>query len=441
MDSPLVDALTRLGPLDLAFLIAAFLLVFWLSLTRRTYALIFILVLSASFAGTTIPILDATASLVRWAAIPLIVLSGRHLPARFVPRGYLFFLGYAVLGFVFLFAAISPAWQLQRALLLLAVATAIPFAYSTASEGDFRSSLVSISVAAALVPIINLPSFHSALGTSARFSGYAAGAPLFAASLGALLPFSLWGSLIAIPRSLKLLCATGFLLGLFQLLLSGQRAGTVAGMVAVLPLVLLHGLRRGKLRATLALALLLVMSAGAVMRSISTEKLEFLQGRYRLEAGVSDRDLIWKSAYRQIARSPLLGRGTGAAERAFDGNSYHSSYLEAWFNTSPLGLMLFVGSQIYLLFRIRFLFRRAKDPETRSILALSLGYLAGFVFLGIFESVGAGASNVNVVLYIFLSVMLSQDVLCANSAASVRRLRSFVPQTAATRGYKLRAGA
>jgi hypothetical protein len=35
----------------------------------------------------------------------------------------------------------------------------------------------------------------------------------------------------------------------------------------------------------------------------------------------------------------------------------------------------------------------------------------GFIFMSIFESIGAGASNLNMILYLFLGVLVSNPVL------------------------------
>jgi len=92
-------------------------------------------------------------------------------------------------------------------------------------------------------------------------------------------------------------------------------------------------------------------------------------------------------------------------------SSFHSTYLEIWFNAGLLGLVLFMASQACFLLRIRHLSRMATDPEIRSILALALGYMLGFIVLCVFESLGAGISNLNMILYLYVGVLVSGGAL------------------------------
>ena len=142
----------------------------------------------------------------------------------------------------------------------------------------------------------------------------------------------------------------------------------------------------------------------------SMERVNFLMSRYRPDSGLSDRDLIWQIAFSEITKDPLFGQGTGAAEWVVS-SSFHNAYLEVWFNTGFLGLILFVTAQCYFIYRIFYLMRVNKHPQVQSILALALGYMIGFFEVCIFESSGAGASNVNLILYIFLGVLVSSNIL------------------------------
>jgi O-antigen ligase len=167
--------------------------------------------------------------------------------------------------------------------------------------------------------------------------------------------------------------------------------------------------------------LLLILAAlliGLLFEQSSSGRRDFLVSRYSIDYGLSGRDWIWEMAMSRIAEDPFLGRGMGATD-VVSNYSFHNTYLEVWFYTGLLGLVLFVGSQLYFLFRIIHLSRMTKDAEIRSVLALALGYMLGFVALCMVESAGAGASNINVILYIFLGVLVSSDWLL-DSAASQR---------------------
>jgi O-antigen ligase len=82
-----------------------------------------------------------------------------------------------------------------------------------------------------------------------------------------------------------------------------------------------------------------------------------------------------------------------------------------WFNAGFLGLVLFVASQVCIFLRIFHLNRTLTDPEARSILALALGSILGFGVLCLFESLGAGASNLNIILYLYMAVLVSGSAL------------------------------
>jgi O-antigen ligase len=169
---------------------------------------------------------------------------------------------------------------------------------------------------------------------------------------------------------------------------------------------------------SLVLVMVLLLSGFLVSQQSNAERMSFLLGRYSPYAGLSGRARIWQTALSAIAEDPLLGRGTGAAEWVVS-SSFHNAYLEVWFNAGFVGLVLFVTSQVCFFYRILSLNRTLTDPEAKSILALALGYMLGFVVLCVFESIGAGASNLNLVLYILLGFLVSGDVLSTRASEPV----------------------
>ncbi len=414
MDSPLIEGLTRLNPLEILILALAASVMVYLFVSRRLDALVFLLVLSATFVGTTIPIVDNLSSLARWASILLILLSGLIFSRTFPSFGPLLFLGYAIIGFACLLQPVSFTWQFQRALLLLVVAASVPIAFGNRPYETYRSSLVFIAGVAALFSIANFATLPGHLKDPGRFMGLSKTAPIFADVLGGLVPFSLWGCWNARSKVLRVFCIVGFICGTICLVMSGQRTGTLIGIMGIAPIIFIAGTRRRQIMRSLLLLLALVMLTFMFSRWASVEKMDFLASRYALDSGLSDREIIWGRAISEIARNPLFGRGTGAAEKVF-GSSYHSAYLEAWFNAGILGLVLYVSSQAYFFYRIYRLNRDCSDFESKTVLALALGYNLGFMGMGAVESIGAGASNVNVILYLFLGVLVSSDVLLHRS--------------------------
>jgi hypothetical protein len=136
--------------------------------------------LSASFVGSTIPLLDNIASLMRWVSIFLLLIFG-ILQRRLKPSwGFLLFWGYVFFGLLFLLRANSVSWQSQRGLLLFIVALAIPLAYSNDTYKSLKRSLLAIAVAATAYSLFNFITLPTNLSESARFAGYFKGAPAFA---------------------------------------------------------------------------------------------------------------------------------------------------------------------------------------------------------------------------------------------------------------------
>jgi len=393
----------------MVILVLAGTLLLLLALYKHSHILMLLLALSAAFVGSTIPGVDNISALLRWLSIFLIFVFGVLHGRMKVSPGLLLFWGYVFFGLVFLFRAISTNWQLQRSLLLLVVAVAIPLAYSNETYKSLKLSLVSISIVATIFSLVNFLPLFTQLSEAVRFSGYSKKAPEFAMTLGGLLPFTFWGLWGVNHKGIRIVSASGFSLGLVSLILSGQRTGTIVGLLSLFPLLFTLVNRRNIGWFMLFITALLLLGYVLIQHS-SVERMQFLLERYSVDSGLSDRELIWEKSFSEIDANPLMGRGIGAAENVLS-DSFHNAYLEVWFNTGLLGLVFFLASQVYFIYRILYLRRISNDLEIRSGLALALGYMIGFIFMCFFESTGAGASNVNILLYLFLGVMVSNHHL------------------------------
>jgi O-antigen ligase len=199
------------------------------------------------------------------------------------------------------------------------------------------------------------------------------------------------------------------MLGLATLLYSGQRAGTLSGILSLFPLILLTLKKKYFWSASLFFAVLFFISA-IIFSLSSPEKIDFIRNRYSFDSGLSNREWIWQNAFSQIMENPLLGYGVGASEIMIR-SSFHNAYLEIWFNTGLLGLLFYLGAQCYFLYRIWYLLRQPLDLETKSVIVLSLGYIIGFIFVCLFESVGASASTMNLMIYVFVGSYVSNKEL------------------------------
>jgi O-antigen ligase len=407
MDSPL-EAIKQLVLLDIPFLAIAGFILFYFLLTKNIHGLFFIAALSSAFVGSTLPVISDIAALLRWVSIYILFLAGIILGKLKLSLGIVLIWGYAFLGFLYLFRAISINWQFQRSMLLIIVSVTIPFAYSSINYAGYKKSITLIAIAASIFNILNFIPLFDNLNNPVRYSGYAKGAPAVTLFMGGFLPFTFWGlTNQANSRIVKIISGFGLLFGIITLIFSGQRAGTISGLISLIPL--LFTVIKSNIRSAIkifSLLLVVVVMMFIFIQNSSIERLEFLLNRYNLESGFSNRDLIWRFAISQIEQSPIQGHGIGAVEVAYD-FGFHNAYLEIWFNTGLFGVLLFLASQFYFLFRIIHQLLASNDPEIKSIYNLALGYMAGFIAICLVESKGAGASNTNMILYLFLGTMVT----------------------------------
>jgi O-antigen ligase len=410
MDTPFLEIMARLNLQSFAIITIFTIFLLFFALPKRIYGLMFFLVLSAAFVGSSVPIISAASSLMRWIIILLLLVSSLLFSRMRVSFGILLFWGYVFLGFVSLFGSNSLMWQFQRGSLLMMVAVAIPLAYGKKPYRVYQLSLIAIAVVASLFSIYSFIPLQSQINVAERFSGFSKAAPNFAMTLGGLLPFAFWGLWRAEARWIRLLCGAGFFLGLVTLLSSGQRAGTLAGILGIIPMLLMVNTKKEAIWKILAIAIFIGISILYLTQSPASERINFLISRYSLDEGLSNREWIWRVALSEINENPFMGHGIGAAESIIS-SSFHNAYLEVWYNTGLLGLLFFVAAQIYFFYRIFLLRRRHLSDEMKAIVALTLGYMLGFVVLCMFESVGATASTLGLILYIFLGVMISNDDL------------------------------
>jgi len=413
MKYSLMKSLLSLTPLEATVLILAGCLVVYCYLSKRIHILFFILILSASFVGSTIRGVEGAAALARFLAIVLLLVSAIGTVRLRPSPGCLLFWGYTAIGFIALFQAVNLNWQLQRCILLVLLAVAIPYVYSDMSYKSVKTSLAAASMAGAMFCLLNFIALPAQLGQAARFSGYFKGAASYAVVLGGLLPFALWGAWRGNNGVLRILCGLGFLCGVVALVFSGQRTGAVGGLIGSIPLLFML-LKRKPAVAFLLLVIAPLLLGYQLLQQGSAARGEFLLERYSLSSDSSGRTLIWKRALNEIDRYPLLGRGIGASENVIE-NSFHNAYLEVWFNSGLFGLFLFATSQAFFLWRSLTLMREPESIEIRSLGALALGYMVGFVLMCMFESTGAGASNVNLILYLTVGVIVSNRDLAADA--------------------------
>ncbi|HSL42301.1 MAG TPA: O-antigen ligase family protein [Anaerolineales bacterium] len=405
MDIPFLDNLNRLGAAGYILLVFIGFLMVYLTLSNRVNIILPFIVLSAAFVGSSISIIDSLSPVSRWITIFLLLLSGVMQSKMKVSLGGFLFWMYVFFGFVSLFGADAFLWQFQRSVLLIIVTLGISLAYGDKPIETYKSTLIFIAIGATIFSVINFILLPNQLRDPSRFAGFARGAASFAMTLGGLLPFILYGFSQTKSAILKIIFGIGFLAGAITLIFTGQRAGTIAGLVSLVPLLIFVRHSKNFLWSVM-LAVAIVVAGQLLLERTSYARLDFLMSRYSFDAGLSNRETIWQLALDEISKNPIGGRGIGAAEQ-LRSNSFHHTYLEVWYNTGLLGLVFFVAAQIYFFLRTLITMLSIKDPEKVAIMALALGYFMGFLVLCFVESTGAGASNANLILYIYLGVLVS----------------------------------
>jgi O-antigen ligase len=403
------------------------LVVFLILSPRRVEWLLLVMVTSSAFVGSSSAILDSVAALTRWAAIGLLFVIPLVRRGPFFRGGVLLFVIHAICGFLFLLNAVSLEWQIQRALLLMATAVAVPSATIVAA-GDSKSAkrlFMEIGVIGSVVVLVSAVQLPAQMATVGRFTGASQGVPHYAMVLGSLIPFvflGMWGDTSRIVRTLY---ATMFLIGAFCLLITAQRAGTLGGVIGITPLLIALGLSK-KIR-IVVVGILGALIVFLVISNLDETRLKYIQSRYEPKSGLSNRDVVWAEAYGMIMENVLLGHGTGAAENTRTSeSSFHNAYLEAWFNGGLLGLLCFVGAQLRVLY-VTFWLGRYGPVELKKEITLASGVVLGICFVGFFESSPAGASTILVLTFLVVAAVMESQY--RNMQASKAQSRSTLPLT------------
>jgi O-antigen ligase len=402
----------------LALVVIALFIVLLVS-RRRVEWILLLMIASSAFVGSTSAIVDSMAALVRWGAIGLLIFLPLARKGHFYRGAVVFYMIYAFCGFIFLFNSVSLEWQLQRALLLIATVIAVPSAAIVAAgnPGTLKRFYAEIGIIGCVVVLVAAFQLPSQIMTADRFAGASKGVPHFAMVLGSLIPFVFLGMWREDKRLARILFGAAFVTGAFCLFLTAQRAGTLAGVIGIAPLLLTIGMSK-KLRIAVV-AVLSVVCLYLLISNLEDSRIRYIQDRYEPKAGLSNREIIWGEAMAMISENIFIGHGTGAAENTRTSEpSFHNAYLEAWYNAGLIGLLLFIAAQIRALYVVVALMRSGA-ATVKSEIALSLGSMLGICFVGFFESSPAGASTILVLLFLVVSSTM-EEMYAQDRMLSVR---------------------
>ena len=391
----------------LIFSIIFLLLCYWI-FSKKISNIYILLLFSASFVGFSTPLVDSLATLVRWLCIFILFGFSIFLHKSKINIGIMLHWSYVIFGIISLIFYISLGWQLQRSALLLVTSIGIPITslvlFRKVQEKD--KLFKGISFTTGIVILLSFIALLNNTEVSGRFSAFSSGAPNFAVILGSLLPFSLWRSYYSRNNLSNNIWFLIYILGLFVLFFSGQRTGTLAGIVGSIPMIIYFW--KDKIWFTrIILLIIFIFLAIFLFMQFRNDRISYLINRYTFQAGLSDRDIIWKFVLNNLPKNLFLGRGVGASELLLKA-SFHNAYLEVIYNSGIFGFVAFLFSQLYFVYwTLRILFK-IKDVSIKKDLIIIFGYIFSFFILSFFESVGAGASNISVLIYLILISYVSK---------------------------------
>ncbi len=366
-----------------------------LAALNRRIILLAIFVVALMFSGHPLEALDAGSTLLRWTVMVFLGgtlvfgISNPGLPAILLSL-------FSIMAIMGAFNVPIPSYGIQRAGLMLVMTgpMAVAVANTIQTRDDIRRIITLFVIAAIayiIMSLIALPSIREA----GRFGGMAGGesAPLYVLTGGALLPFVLFFSLRA--KNSRRILGLFLTISIFGfLLLSGQRTGTFAGMIACIPLLSRFGIRR---MMKSILILILLTGVCLLIVSILPRQSEFITERF-FSTDLTERDIDYHRGLELALNNPFTGMGFGS-------QTFHNAYLFAWVTAGPIGLGLFSLAYIVLAGQSIVLFFKARDDETRDMARLFIGFSLGFIAAGFFEGAICSPSNVASTSCVLISIM------------------------------------
>ena len=408
MNADYLDLFTRIalfleaaGPLGVLGILLAVLAVLAMALARKQSLLVQAYLVALMFSGFTLPAIDSGSTLFRWGVLAALgasaLLGWRNpgLPAMMVAALGLF--GAATAGF-------SPrplyGFQFGVGLLLTTGLAGGVIARCFTDIAGIRELLKyfrSVAVIYLVLAVSALPTMRQ----GRRYSGLLSSAPLFVMTGGILLPILLW-SWLDRSRTTGQRWRSGFLalVILAVMLLSGQRAGLYAGALGSLPLVVNARLGRA-FRAVMGLAILGVVLL--FVQSRLSVQIEFVTSRYE-STDTTGRPERWSKALALCLADPITPAGFGALTTVRFG--FHNAFLAAWFEGGVLGLLLFPGACLVLIFSHFSVIRSRAPTDVQDLGRLFLGLTLALIAGAFFEVKLYSPSNILIFTLTILSIAI-----------------------------------
>ncbi len=408
----LMGFLEAAGPVGATMLFVALLSLGVLAVTGKRWWLLMVFVVALMFSGHHIEFVDAGSTLLRWVVIFLLGVScirGVKSPGT----GAVMIGLMAIWGIVTSPLAPSLSWAMQKAGLMFAIAVLMGAALADQIRApkDIRILLWIILAGAGLYVVLGLSSL-GALG-GARFAGAITSAPLFVLTGGLLLPVALWGALCIEHKAMRMYCIVVGIVILLLCLISGQRTGTFAGIIACIPLAMGRFGIKKVLLAGVVIGVAVAITWG-VLGEMPEQKM-FVMGRYA-SVDTTGRVERWLGALDACMKEPFFGHGVGADVKL--GFSPHNAFLVVWYNLGILGLMLFGGAMIAMAFQAFGLMIRGASVQIRDIGRLFFGIMVGTIAVAFFESKLNSPSNIAIFFIVTTSVVLGRMKVFRREAKS-----------------------
>ena len=404
----LTSLIEEVDPSPALMLLAVMLLlaVLALALFGRRRELLFLLISSAMLSGAVWPGVDTASTLFRWLILGLLAINVLRMHTYF-GLAMLLFLMYVFLGFGLIAFSNMFMWSLQTgALYLMTALAAVALGDEMKDTAGVKRVLYFYIVGSLVWFAMGATSLGQLVAAKdvqeiGRYNGGNVSVVVFVTVGGLLLPMALWAALndqlAVVWRIVTGVIALGILLMLFA---SGERSGTFAGLLGIIP-----GLMRKRIAGLLfAVGAVTVLVLAAMQLSSANRK----QLEYRIErftsTDLTGRNEIWRDAVYECMQKPWIGHGLGS-DREFTVKYLrptHNAYLSAWYTHGIFGVILYISAFAVAGWQTLMMILRGRTQEIRDLARALMGVLIVEFSIGMVETFSSPSSFATITLVIVL---------------------------------------
>ncbi|MDA7875282.1 O-antigen ligase family protein [bacterium] len=391
-----------------------------LAFSKNAFLLIPIYLVMCMFSGHTINQLDTGTTLFRWWLI--FCFSATALKMGRYPGPICM-----MLGCYWLFSLFSVLWspnfsggiQLSGLNILMNIGGSCAIAGLILSPLEVKKTAELYCLMSIIFIFNGFVSIGSMSGS--RFAGALGDSVgIFVITGGLLMPALLW-AFICRSKGTRIAAGVGFTFVSLLCVLSGTRTGLFAGVLGSLSLLFQFD-AKAFVRAMVALIITVIFCLSAVQ--LFPQQTDFISSRYfetdrsgnlSIRTNTTGRDELWKKAFDKTVERPVLGRGAAADKKARIGG-FHNAYLQEWYNSGIVGVLLFFGASILALFKtFRLTQSKTLDKECLQISRLLFAWMIVLFLVSFFESKLTSPSNIMAFTMVLIGVMTYRLEIHANS--------------------------